>query len=80
MSTHVFSDDAGNLTNATYFDGTDNPNPAAANPTGFAAPNDGDDQVPPADEGAMGIVGPVTGASGGNNPAEPGSATAPGQP
>lgn len=76
MSTHVMSDDAGNLTNATYFDGTDDPNPASPmNP--FFAGVDADEDMLPAEAGAVGLVGPVSGAQHMPNAAQPGAMTMP---
>ncbi len=68
------AEDLGALGSATPDHGS------AVAPSTFAFQGDSDDLGVPADQGAMGLVGPVTGASGGNNPAQPGPATAPGQP
>lgn len=72
MATPVFSDNPANLTSAVYFDGTDNPNPAAAMASTFAGV-DADEDMLPAEQGAVGLVGPVTGAQHMPNAAQPGS-------
>ncbi len=75
MSTHVTSDDAGNLTSAVYFDGTDAGTTTMA--ATFTNP-DSDENLASAEAGAMGVVNPVDGVTGAQhmpNAAQPGSMT-----
>ena len=71
MATQVFSDDPGALTGAFYFDGTDAGTTPMGN--GMFAGVDPDESMLPAEQGAVGLVGPVTGAQHGHNAAQPGS-------
>jgi len=70
MASNVFSVDPAALTTGTFFDGTDAG--TAMQPGMFASP-DTDEALPSAEEGAAGIVGPVTGAQHVQNAAQPGS-------
>jgi hypothetical protein len=72
MSTYVTTDAAGNLINSEYFDGTDAS--TAMQPGMFTSP-DADEKMLPAEQGAVGLVGPVTGAQHMPNAAQPGSTT-----
>jgi hypothetical protein len=70
MAEYVTTDSPGALTGAAYFDGTDAG--TAMNPGTFTSP-DSDENMLPAEQGAQGLVGPVTGAQHMPNAAQPGS-------
>jgi hypothetical protein len=77
MATSVSSSDPGALTGGAFV-ATGGHDSAVAAPT-FAGP-DPDEDMLPAEQGAMGLVGPVTGAQHMPNAAQPGSTAIMGMP
>lgn len=70
MATSVSSTDAGNLTGPGFVGSS--PHVVAMQPATFAGV-DPDEMMLPAEDGVLGLVGPVTGAQHVENAAQPGS-------